>query len=332
MIAQVNNIYFRMSPKCAIRRIATRAFFEGRPITTQARWINYFLFAHFEIEKRLPRLKKVINPIFIIGTGRSGTTILGTLLSIHPHIGFLNEPKAMWHSIFPEEDVLGHFSNSVAQYRLEPAHASEEVCERAHRLFGAYLKFMFASRLVDKNPELTFRVPFIQKIFPDAKFVFIVRNGIDTCSSIAKWNEENEIHFENGDVHNWWGVNNRKWKHLHEQLILTDPSLNEINDVFSDLNSTTDRAAVEWIITMREGLNQMKNNPNSFHLLRYEQLLENPSDILTELLSFCDLPMDYKVLAYAEKTLHPSTKHGTNFKIHTALAPIFEATLAQLNY
>ena len=40
---------------------------------------------------RLP-LKGGQNPVFIIGCGRSGTTILGRTLAEHPRVKYLNEP------------------------------------------------------------------------------------------------------------------------------------------------------------------------------------------------------------------------------------------------
>ena len=37
------------------------------------------------------------SPVFIIGCGRSGTTILGDTLSKHPKIEYLNERRDLWH-------------------------------------------------------------------------------------------------------------------------------------------------------------------------------------------------------------------------------------------
>ncbi len=74
----------------------------------------------------------VEKPIFIIGIGRSGSTILGTVLSMHREIGFLDEPKAIWYSIDPKDDVIGHFSNEPAQYQF-----TADDCHSQHSLKGA---------------------------------------------------------------------------------------------------------------------------------------------------------------------------------------------------
>src|SRR5947209_17022299 len=101
---------------------------EGRSLTTHGRWINPLVFAHLTFEKHLPQLKEVEKPIFIVGMGRTGTTILGLLLSIHRDVGFLNEPKALWHVAYPYEDVNGNFSRAASKFHLAAEDATEETC------------------------------------------------------------------------------------------------------------------------------------------------------------------------------------------------------------
>ena len=81
---------------------------------------------------------------------------------------------------------------------------------------------------------------------------FSSRNGWDTCHSIATWSERLGVQV-NGEKHDWWGVNDRKWTLLVEQLIKTDPAFSEIADEIKNFERHLDRAAVEWIVTMREG-------------------------------------------------------------------------------
>ena len=83
MVAQIDRLYIRTSPRKALVRILSYALFEGRPLTTKGQWINPLVLTLFSIQKRLPQLKQVRKPIFIVCTGRSGTTILCTLLSMH---------------------------------------------------------------------------------------------------------------------------------------------------------------------------------------------------------------------------------------------------------
>ncbi len=177
MIAQLDPLYIQMRPWKLWSRLVSYCLFEGRPLTTRGRWVNPLVFSLFAIEKRLPQIKRVEKPVFILGTGRSGTTILGMVLSMHREVGFLNEPKALWHAIHPGEDLIGSYALGAANYRLAADEATPKRILYAHRLFGAYLATSLARRVVDKYPELIFRVPFVKAIFPDAKFLFLVRNG-----------------------------------------------------------------------------------------------------------------------------------------------------------
>lgn len=306
MIAQIDRQYAIASPLSTVRRLIARLFFEGRPITTSHRWINHFVFAHFAIEKRLPQLKKVQKPIFVVGTGRSGTTVFGILMSMHQQIGMLSEPKAMWHAIYPHEDVIGHYSKGAAQYRLYADDASAQVVSAAKRIFGAFLFATNTKRVLEKNPEFIFRVPFVNQIFPDAKYIFLVRNGSNTVSSMADWSSREGVEI-NGETHNWWGVNNRKWSYILNELLENEPDLKAYRSEIEAFTEHKDMAAVEWIITMREGLAQLEKYPQQVYLLRYEDLVENPRQQLRSLFEFCELPEDETCLSYAEERIRQMT-------------------------
>lgn len=77
-----------------------------------------------------------------MGSGRSGTTLLGTILSIHRQIGFLNEPKALWHSVFGQEDIVGSYFRGPSKVRLEEKDVTFHVQLAAQRIFGAYLSMV----------------------------------------------------------------------------------------------------------------------------------------------------------------------------------------------
>lgn len=330
MLAQVDSRYFKLRPFGAVRRIVSRTLFEGRAVTTGARWLNRPVLALMGLEKRLPQLRRVEQPIFVVGMGRSGTTILGTILSLHRHVGYLSEPKALWHSIFPEEDVSGSYTAGPARYRLYAEDASETVKRAAHRLFGAYLTVTFARRAIDKDPELIFRVPFVRAIFPDARFVFLIRDGWSTCRSIGEWSKRYGRRV-NGENHDWWGVNNRKWKFILKQLVPADPALAGLSGALRTFQAHIDMAVVEWTLAMREGLRYLEQQADYFYLLRYEALVADPRQELARLLDFCQLPQDEAVMTYAQAKLARKSP-PPRFAVHEAIAPLFLDTLARLEY
>lgn len=330
MVAQIDSVYMKMRPNKAVSRLVSYALFEGRPLTTKGRWINPLVFALFALEKRLPQLKKVEKPIFIVGTGRSGTTILGRILSIHQDVGFLNEPKALWHSIYSDEDLIGSYSRGLARYRLGAEDVTEAIARDAHRLFGAYLTAVASQRAIDKYPELIFRFGFVRAIFPDAKFIFLVRNGWDTCQSIQGWSKRFGIQ-TNGEIHDWWGLDCRKWHLLVDRIVSTSPDFKDIVEEVKNLESETDRAAVEWIVTMKEGLRLIREFPDSVLMLGYEKFTSHPGKSLAEVLEFCELKSDRTVFDYARQILSPAPPHNS-FELHSAIRPLFEETMTALGY
>lgn len=330
MVAQIDGDYIRARPGKLYSRLVSYGLFEGRPLTTRGRWINPLVFGLFALEKRLPVMRPVKEPVFILGTGRSGTTILGIVLSMHRDVGFLNEPKALWHSAYGAEDLIGSYSRGPARYRLDETDATPAVVQAMHRLFSAYLLGSGSRRVVDKYPELIFRVPFVRAIFPDAKFLFLARNGWDTCHSIEHWSERLGEQ-RNGEVHDWWGVDSRKWNLLTEQLVPADEELAPHMDVIRGFKRHTDRAAVEWILTMREGLRLRARHPDCVHTVLYEDLVNRPAEALAALRAFCNLGEDATFDEYARRVLRPAPRKAP-CELHPCIRDAFDSTMRMLDY
>jgi len=94
MVAQLDKEYVELSKERALKRFLSYLFFEGRPHTTKGQWFNPVVFALLRLLAKLPGDKSLNKPVFITGLGRSGTTVLGLIMSVHKDLGYLNEPKA----------------------------------------------------------------------------------------------------------------------------------------------------------------------------------------------------------------------------------------------
>lgn len=333
MFEQLDNDYLRLSKWRALRRVIAWALIEGRPLTTRGRWINPLVFALLAVFRRLPALRRVDRPVFIVGTGRSGTTLLGVVLSMHRDVGFLNEPKALWHCARADEDVVGSWTDGPARYRLDAADAGPGVRQALARQYGGWLRLSCSSRLVDKYPELVFRLPFVQALFPDATFVWLQRRGEDTCRSVAQWSATHAVQ-ESGAHADWWGRNDRKWRLLVEEVAAGDADLVPHLEWLRHGAGPLDRAAVEWILAMREGLRMRARLGPALYALRYEELVAAPRETLTALCSACGLAPDERMLAYAgqviagERTAHDPAP----LAIDPRLQPAFREVTAQLGY
>jgi len=329
MVAQIDKAYVTTRPTRLWSRLLSYALFEGRPLTTRGQWINPVLFRLFALQKRLPQMRQVKAPIFILGTGRSGTTILGVVLSVHRDVGFLNEPKAIWSTLRDDEDLIGSYHRGPARYRLSAEDASPSLIKDAHRIYGAYLRLTMTRRIVDKYPELIFRVPFVRRIFPSAKFLFLSRDGWDTCASIERWSSRLGTNIGD-EIHDWWGVNRRKWNLLVDQIIPEHQDLALHAEVLRALTDQRAMAATEWIVTMREGLRLVETHPDDVMHVPYGDLCSHPEQVCTRISEFADLPVDPVFLDYAKATLSPPKPIG-EFLLPDELEAPFRKTCATLS-
>jgi hypothetical protein len=330
MIAQVDRDYARYGYGRLARRLASYAFFEGRPHTTRGQWFNPVVFALLRSLVSIPGNPNVQRPIFLTGLGRSGTTILGTLLSLHRDVGFLNEPKAIWSLIDPRTDINGDYVADGGVFRLDAADVTAQTRERAHRLFARYLALTGAQRLLDKYPELIFRVGYLLELFPDARIIFITRNGLDTCQSIVQWSQHNGVKV--GDrIDDWWGRGDIKWRYLCEQLIDLDPAYKTVRRLPLAELDHVNRGALEWIITMREGVAQETRHPGAVMRIAYERLVESPRDELGKLMEACGLPLDPAVTDYAARNLYRTVPKPYP-RLVPPVARLFETTMDLVGY
>ncbi len=330
MVAQIDAEYFKTRPCKALTRLIAYAFFEGRPVTTKGRWINPLVFLLFRAWRALPAFKPVNAPIFILGTGRSGTTLLGILLSMHRDVGYLNEPKAIWHAAYPYEDIIGNYSRIESRYVLNAKDASQVTAAAMAKMYGAFLAISGCARTVDKYPELVFRVPFVRALFPDARFLFIVRNGLDTAVSIEKWSERHGG-ARRDETHDWWGVEKRKWRLLVEQVVRNDSELSPAYDRIRRYTDHTCMAMTEWIVSMKAGLRALEAYPDAIHLVRYEDLIADPTAVLKDISVFCELEKDETFLAYARLKVRSAPSYE-NISVPEEIRNTFDALMQRFDY
>ncbi len=120
------------------------------------------------------------HPIILFGNFRSGTTMLQKLISSHPDVVSLYEPVGLWlyadpgrsHDEFNEND------------------ASEKVKRYIRNEFLNYQQQNGNRIIVEKTPHNILRIPYVRAIFPEAHFLYIVRNPLSFISSVElKWQQ-----------------------------------------------------------------------------------------------------------------------------------------------
>ena len=118
---------------------------------------------------------------FIVSTGRSGTNALSHLLNKHPQLSCLHEPRFVLNRLSAE---LAHHLKSKEDVKKE--------------LISLYTKISlntevkpFFGECDQKSVNL---IPLLQEIFPQAKFIWLIRRAEDFVSSAygRRWFDEYE--------------------------------------------------------------------------------------------------------------------------------------------
>ncbi len=330
MIAQLDADYIKTRPSKAVSRLVAHLLLQGRPLTTSMRWLNPVLMAQYGLAKRLPMVRKVVAPVFVLGTGRSGTTIFGKVLGMHRDMLFLNEPKAMWHCACALDDVMGSYQLGEAAYTMGCEDADEVTAKRIRKLYSYALLVTGSGRVLDKYPEMIFRVPFVKAIFPDAKLLFLIRNGYDALRSIATWSGRAGRQTPVG-MEDWWGLDGRKWRLLVRDVVAKDDALADRVEAIAGLTRHEDRAAVEWAVTMRTGLRLMEDQPGLLHEVRYEALCSDPGAVLRGVCDACGLCDDPRFIAYAKRALLPVPARAAT-ELDPLIRDVFMDTMRRLDY
>ncbi|TDC47856.1 sulfotransferase [Actinomadura sp. KC345] len=148
-------------------------------------------------------------PIFVIGCPRSGTTLLQQMLHSHRRIAFPSETRFV-HTSYDVRHTFGDLEREENRRRLaewivkgedtkfkvlklDADAVIEEIVDAPPTLgsalatvFRAYARGHGKPRWGDKRPSYFRRVPMLRRMFPDAQFIHLVRDGRDAVSSLKR--------------------------------------------------------------------------------------------------------------------------------------------------
>jgi protein-tyrosine sulfotransferase len=114
--------------------------------------------------------------IFVLGPPRSGTTLLKQIIWAHSEItGF---DKETW--FFLRWNIRDFRTSLIAPEQMQRMVSSAKTTVQLFDLIADELKQRCkAVRFVEKSPEHVLRLRFLKRYYPNAQFVFIVRDGRD---------------------------------------------------------------------------------------------------------------------------------------------------------
>ncbi len=229
-----------------------------------------------------------MNPyVFIVGCPRSGTTLLQRMVDAHPDVAIIFETHWIprWFEKGRELTPDGLVTQELARRlfedrRFKNLKVGREEVERLVASSGpmSYPTFVTAlfdlhgtvkgKRLVgDKTPAYVRSIPSLHALFPEARFVHIIRDGRDVALSIMNWDRADSA---TGRFATW----------------------------SEDPVSTT---ALWWEWNVRLGREDGEAlGPELYREVYYEALVSEPAEESAALCGFLGIPYDDAVLRFHE--------------------------------
>lgn len=123
-------------------------------------------------------------PIFVIGSPRSGTTLLRLILDSHPRISCGEET----HFLRDLEAIVGKDWPLVATYGFDRPWWFERIASFYWEFQAEVLASTGKVRWAEKDPTYTLLLDFIDQLFPDAVYIHLLRDGHDVVASFRdRW-------------------------------------------------------------------------------------------------------------------------------------------------
>ncbi len=137
------------------------------------------------------------NLIFLISQPRAGSTLLQKILGGHSNIHTISEPWIALHPLVAlrRTGVSAYHSHLLAREAtlnfLSYVPGGEDtyfegVRQMLNHLYTAVLGPSGKTVFLDKTPRYYFIVPELRRVFPRARFVFLIRNPLATFASILE--------------------------------------------------------------------------------------------------------------------------------------------------
>ncbi|RDW16410.1 hypothetical protein CWR48_17370 [Oceanobacillus arenosus] len=237
------------------------------------------------IEKK-DRLKK---PIFVVGCMRSGTTLLSKLLGEHPgiiHCGF--ELKDIWSTegnVPMSSPKTGDTScPCLDENDIKPGQL-EQLTQAFHKRMDEVIKKKKKNEdgtFLNKNPHFCNKMAFVNGLFPDARFIWIYRDLPNVVASMKKLFDDNSHYWpiqENDDATRCWIYHPEKCPpdDVDNTRFFPGGDVRYLAEYWYENNKAVSRFLA----------NQEQNR---FLIIKEEELIDNPGEIIDQCFQFLDLP------------------------------------------
>ncbi len=130
------------------------------------------------------------SPVFVVGFPRSGTTLLEQMLDAHPGLQSMDE-NPFFNRL--AETLRRHDSRILGSLDVLRQYDVDELRKQYLLQVSEKIERRWDAQLIDKNPLNLPWLPFIHRLFPNAKYILAIRHPCDVLLSCYMQNFRSSI-------------------------------------------------------------------------------------------------------------------------------------------
>jgi len=284
---------------------------------------------------------KNYQPIIIVGAPRSGTNMLREVICKLPGVGTwpCDEINFIWR-----HGNIGAITDAFPAEYARPA-----VIRYIRKRFDSLARTSNLDFVVEKTCANSLRIPFVKNVIPNAKYIFIYRNGIDVVASAnLRWTAKLDlgyilekarfVPFTDLPYYFVRFVMNRLYRLFSDQgrLAFWGPQLEDMNTLLSKY-SLEQVCAIQWSRCVNSAEAALAKLPED-HVIRvkYEDFVADPQKEFKNICQALEIPATgEEVQAAVESVSRSSVGKGSaqmdEMQLES-LSPMLEETLSRLGY
>lgn len=238
-------------------------------------------------------MSNVLRPVFIVGTMRSGTTLLAELLGQSPHVCHCPfELKDIWSRV----GGIPMASAKTRDLKCPELDAKQAQLDTRKRLTDSFLTRMESctgkvdgALFLTKNPHLCNKLPFVRALFPNARFIWIYRHLPQVVASLKLLFVD--VQKRQGTWHIWpeasQTVRNRCWHAVHSEDQHPSAAAERV------FPGGRVRFLAEYWLEANRAVNEFfSSNPGCDNLIVSEEaLIAKPASVIAECLDYLKQPL-----------------------------------------
>jgi len=236
-------------------------------------------------------------PIIIIGAARSGTNMLRDMMTQFAGYGTwpCDEINLIWR----------HGNKDYPSDELTAKHATPNVSRYIRGAFDKLATQGALTHVVEKTCANSLRVSFVDAIFPDAKYVFLVRDGRDAAASAMKrWVKPNSMAYTLAKLkfappvdipyYALGFLSNQiyRLRSSEKRLGTWGPIFQGLRE-YASTHTLAEVCAMQWVKSVELADRDFASiAPDRVHRMRYEDVAIDPVKSMTALSAFLNVEMD----------------------------------------